>query len=41
MGRSRMKRVAIDEVDLLGFGLLPGLALTNSAGTLLAVFHVL
>jgi hypothetical protein len=30
----------MDEVDLLGFGLLPGLALANTVGTVLAVFHV-
>jgi hypothetical protein len=30
----------IEEIQLLGFGLLPGLALANTAGTLLAIFHV-
>src|ERR1700694_2154720 len=29
----------IDEVDLLGFGLLPGLALANTVGTGLAIVH--
>jgi hypothetical protein len=31
---------AIDEVDLLAFGLLPGLALANTVGTVLAIFHL-
>jgi hypothetical protein len=31
---------AIDEVDLLAYGLLPGLAIVNTIGTVLAVFGV-
>jgi hypothetical protein len=31
---------SIDEIDLLLFGLLPGLALANTVGTILAVFHI-
>jgi hypothetical protein len=30
----------IDEVELLGFGILPGLALANTVGTVLAIFHI-
>jgi hypothetical protein len=30
----------VDEVDLLIFGLLPGFALANTVGTVLAIFHV-
>src|SRR5215218_6958867 len=31
---------AIDEVDLLGFGLLPGLVLAGTVGTFLAIIQV-
>jgi len=31
---------AIDEGDLLGFGLLPGLALAGTVGTILAIFQI-
>jgi hypothetical protein len=31
---------SVDEVELLGFGILPGLALANTVGTVLAIFHV-
>jgi hypothetical protein len=30
---------SVDEVELLGFGILPGLALANTVGTVLAIFH--
>jgi hypothetical protein len=32
--------MVLDEVDLLIFGLMPGLALANTVGTVLAIFHV-
>src|SRR4051812_29953008 len=45
LARQILKRDAggstgMDEGDLLGFGLLPGLALAGTVGTILAVFQI-